>query len=1366
MPTATRLAFAWSVLLACVTMTVYAQDKKDQADDGIKPTSADGKVLNLDFEKGTLEDWKAEGQAFNGQPIKGDTVAPRRGDMRSGHKGDFWIGGYEKLFDAPVGTLTSVPFPVTQPFASFLFNGGEQPQTRAELVRQDTGEVFFKTSGENSEELKQVIVDLKGLAGKQIFIRLVDDHKGGWGHLNFDHFRFHSTKPAPTKSMLAKLVADEYPHSGLSADQAAKAMKLPPGFRVTVGAAEPDVKQPIAMAIDDRGRVWIAEAYEYPVKSKGKGRDRILIFEDKDGDGTLETRKVFTEGLNLVSGLEVGFGGVWVGAAPELMFIPDRDGDDAPDGPPQVLLDGWGLQDTHETLNAFIWGPDGWLYGCHGVFTSSLVGKPGTPIPQPGQAPPPPHEQRKYLDAAIWRYHPTRHTFEVFAEGTSNPWGVDFNDRGQAFCTACVIPHLFHIIPGARYQRQAGPHFNPYTYRDIETIADHRHYLGASPHGGNNRSDEAGGGHAHAGAMIYLGGAWPDQFRDQIFMNNIHGQRLNMDLLKPRGSGYVGSHGPDFLLTGDRASQILNLRYGPDGQAWMIDWYDMQACHTGDVKAHDRSNGRIYKIAHGDLKPVAVDLKHKTNDELVEMVLHPNDWYVRHARRILQERAAAGTIGRVARARLVEIATTHDDDTRRLRAIWALHVTSGVDAELTEKLLMDTSEYVRGWAIQLALNSEKPPGEKLLAKLDEMANEDLSPVVRLYLASACQKLSLEERRPILTSLVAHAEDAKDHNLPLMYWYAAEPLATVDAEQALAFGLSAGPTIPLIRDFMLRRIGSSDRPEALTALVRGLGQANQAELQLAFLQAIRAALRGQRRVDAPADWAAVSKTLDASTNPGVRLQARALGVTFGDPVAITAFRELAMTKSATDAARREAVDALIAANDKGLAPTLQKLIAEPPMRDIALRGLAQYDDPTSASVILAAYSGLSVDEKRVALGTLCSRPGYALALLGAIDQKKIPGTDLTADLVRQLQFLKDEKLQQQLTSIWGTVRETAADKLKLVETYKQLATQKGTPADQTLGRAIYQKTCQRCHVLYGVGNKVGPDLTGSNRANLDYLLSNIVDPSAVMAKEYQQTVIVTDNARVISGIVRSEDAKSVTIQTAESVVIIPRNEIDERVLSEKSMMPDDQLKPFTEHEVRSLIAYLTGKSQVAMLATRDNASTLFNGKDLMGWSGESDLWSVESGEIIGRTKGLAQNEFLVSDLSASDFRFTVEVKLVRNEGNSGIQFRSQPEGHEVKGYQADVGVGWWGKLYEELGRGLLWDRSGEAHVKNGDWNTYEIEAIGSNLQTKINGQLCVDLDDPKGARSGVFAFQLHSGGATEVRFRNLRLEVLEATALAK
>ncbi len=1327
---------------------------------GFKPKSRDGKALNLDFETGTLADWTAEGNAWEGQPIKGDTVYPRRNDMRSNHAGQYWIGGYEKFEDERTGTLTSAPFVVAHRYVTFLTNGGASAKTRVELVSKETGKPIYSVSGQESENMRQITVDLRGHLNKEVYVRLVDESTGHWGHLNFDHVRLHDKRPAAPTPTRIVLKQDQYPHAGLPAEEAAAAMKLPEGFQVKVGATEPQVQQPIAMAIDDRGRVWVAEAYEYPIRAKGeKGRDRILIFEDTDGDGSFDKRKVFYEGLNLVSGLEVGFGGVWVGAAPYLMFIPDRDGDDQPDAAPQILLDGWGYQDTHETLNAFIWGPDGWLYGCHGVFTHSRVGKPGTP-----------DKDRTPLNCGVWRYHPLKHKFEVFAHGTSNPWGVDFNDHGQAFITACVIPHLYHIIDGARYQRQGGRHFNPHTYRDITTIADHLHYLGATPHSGNSKSDEAGGGHAHAGAMIYLGGKWPAEYRNKLFMNNIHGQRLNMEILKPGGSGYIGSHAPDFLLTGDQASQILNLRYGPDGNAWMIDWYDMQACHRRDASVHDRTNGRIYKICYGASETSApeVPLASLSDLELAKLMLRKNDWYVRHARRVLQERAAAKPIDAAAVAFLKETLAGNDDDTRQLRAAWALHVTGALSGKEVDAMLAAASPFVRAWGVQLAMERVTATQEipqPLLKKFNQLAAGDDSPVVRLYLASAAQKLPLHARWDLLSALTSHKADASVHNLPLMYWYAAEPLAAADTGRALALAMSAGENIPLIREFMLRRIGSGGASESLAALVEGLGKAKSDALRLTYLKAIRTALAGQRQVKAPKGWAAISARLVDSKNQEVRLQATALGVTFGDAHAFALMRSQVMNPESDEQARLVALGALLDANDPGLTPTLISLLgAGSSLREAAIRGLAQYNDLTVAPALLKRYDSFTPQQQRIALGVLCGRANSGLALLKAIEARRIAGTDLTADLVRQLQFLRNEEINRLLQGVWGTARESAADKLKQMAELKALVqSTQHPPADMQLGRAIFARTCMKCHVLYGQGVKIGPDLTGSNRANIDYLLSNIVDPSAVMAKEYMPVIVVMADGRVVNGLVKAEDQNSITLQTSDSQLILPKDEIEERVQADKSMMPDDQLKQFSPHEVRSLIAYLRGKTQTPMLATTANASSIFNGKDLTGWKGQTGLWTVEQGELVGRTDGLKRNEWIVSDLSVQDFHLTLEVKLVDNAGNSGIQFRSQAEGSEVKGYQADIGKGWWGKLYEEHGRALLWDKSGEEHVKPGQWNTYEVIAQGHKITTRINGKTCVDLHDPMGAHRGILALQLHSGGKTEVRFRNFRLEVLKPDA---
>jgi putative membrane-bound dehydrogenase-like protein len=1312
-----------------------------RAQDGVLPVGKDGKPLNLDFETGTLKDWTAEGDAFVNQPIKGDTVSPRRADMKSQHQGNYWIGTYEVRGDKPQGTLTSVPFAVTHPWGSFLFAGGAHPTTVVELVRKDSGAVFFRTAGIETENLERHAVDLQPHQDKEIFIRLVDKHSGGWGHVNFDDFRFHSEKPKTTpRGKGLVLQPDAVAFSGLPPEKAAQVMTVPPGFDVKVFAGEPDVHQPIAMCLDDRGRVWVAEGFCYPIRRPEKdANDRIMIYEDVDGDGKFDKKTMFMEKLNLVSGLEVGFGGVWIGAAPHFLFVPMNPGEDKPSGPAQILLDGFGYQDTHETLNTFTWGPDGWLYGCHGVFTHSRVGKPGTP-----------DKDRIPMNAAVWRYHPTRHVFEIFAHGTSNPWGLDFNDRGQAFVEACVIPHGFHIIQGGRYQRQAGQHFNPYTYEDIKTIVDHFHYLGATPHSGNNKSDAAGGGHAHCGLMFYLGGSWPKEYRDQLFMGNLHGHRLNMDIPKTKGSGYVLSHGPDFLSANDAWARFINFRYGPDGNVYLLDWYDKQACHVGaNVGAWDRTNGRIYKICYRGTKWEPVDLAKKTDAELVELQLHPNDWYVRHARRILQERGR----NEATRRALRKIAHEHADETRRLRGLWALHATGGLEPGDVVAGLNSAMPYVRAWTIQLSC--EKGEVTDMSAKLlIDLAAREASPIVRLYLASALQRMPVERRAPILKELIRHAEDAGDHNLPLMYWYAAEPLAAKNPLEA--YQLVADSPIPKLAQFMVRRIAATGTPEALDVVV---GLLSGKERDRMILAELKETLKGRREVPMPKSWPAAFDVLMKNTDAKLREQALSLAVTFGDARALARLRDF-LSAASTDAdIRKNALDALVTARDAKLPPLLHGLLDNASLRGPALKGLASFDDPKTPAAILAVYPKMTLDEKRDALNTLASRPAYGKALFDAVAAKTLPASDISADLVRQLRNLNDKDLDRQLTEVWGITRATPADKAKLIAQHKK-ALSSAYEADLPLGRAVYARVCAQCHILYGVGGKIGPDITGSNRANLDYLLENIIDPSAVIPKEYAAHIVNLNSGRVVTGILKNETPTTVQVQTANELLTIAKSDIDARLPSALSMMPDDLVAKLPPSEFRALVAYLRNPTQTPLLATKDNVKEFYNGKDLTGWDGDPKLWSVENGEIVGRSPGLKENQFLRSHMLAGDFRLTLKVKLAPNAENSGIQFRSEAlPGGDVKGPQADVGAGWWGKLYEEHGRGLLWDKSGEAHVKLGEWNTYEIVAQGATVRTSINGQPCVNLTDAKLSRRGIFAFQLHSGGAMEVRYKEIQLEIL-------
>ena len=362
--------------------------------------------------------------------------------------------------------------------------------------------------------------------------------------------------------------------TGLSADdsdallpafEAAATCQVPEGFQVSVLASEPDIQQPIGFCIDDRGRLWVAEAYNYPVHSKKNGKDRIIILEDSDGDGKHDKRTIFFEGLNYVTGIEKGFGGVWIMTPPFLYFIPDRDNDDQPDGPPELLLDGFGNHDNaHNIANGFAWGPDGWLYGTHGRTNWSMIGKPGSK-----------DKQRQRFDGGVYRYHPTRHIWEPYADGTTNPWGIDWNDYGHAFITNCVNPHLFQVIQGAHYEPWRGRKSSQYAYQRIDTIADHLHFTGLSSFKtgrGSAEEDAAGGGHAHCGTMIYLGDSFPDNYRNTLFTNNVHGRRINSDVPVRSGSGYTASHAPDLMRATDPWFMGVTLAYGPSGEVYVSDW--------------------------------------------------------------------------------------------------------------------------------------------------------------------------------------------------------------------------------------------------------------------------------------------------------------------------------------------------------------------------------------------------------------------------------------------------------------------------------------------------------------------------------------------------------------------------------------------------------------------------------------------------------------------------------------------------------------------------------------------------------------------------------------------------------------------------
>ncbi len=847
----------------------------------------------------------------------------------------------------------------------------------------------------------------------------------------------------------------------------------------------------------------------------------------------------------------------------ERLFIPDRNGDDVPDGPPEVVLDGWSLKCKHNVFNALTWGPDGWLYGLNGITDTSHVGRPGTPA-----------DERIALNCGVWRYHPIRHTFEVVANGTTNPWGLDYDDYGQMFITNCVIEHLWHVVPGAHFKRMFGQDFNPHLYRLLETCADHIHWGGGawqSSRGGVGVHDKPGGGHAHTGCMVYLGDNWPSQYRGGVFMCNIHGNRVNHDTLERKGSGYLAKHAADFLYANDTWFRGLSLQYGPDGGVFVSDWCDTGECH--DYDDIHRENGRIFKVTHGKPTPWHGDLAKLSDAELVRLQLHKNDWFVRHARRLLQERAVAGKVNADARSELLTMLRQQTDTPKRLRALWALHAVGAVDEKLITELLDSPDEYLRAWAIILELE-DRDASSAILTRLAQMAAKDPSPFVRLYLASGLQRLPAAKRWAIAEALVRHGEDASDAYLPLMIWYGIEPLVDADPERFLM--LIGKARIPLIREYISRRLALAD---SLKNTVREAGQLDTAS-QADILRGMYDALNGRRQVPMPAEWPAVYRKLVQSPNAEVRDKAQLLAVLFGDADAMTAMRQTLQDAKAVPAARQSALQALLSKRSPDLLPVLQNLLDDKALRGPSLRALAAYTDDATPGRILKLYPTLTDDEKADAIQTLASRPAYALALLDAVEKGQVQRRDLSAFTVRQIQALKSKPVNDRLTQVWGTIRPASQEKASLLAKYKGLLTPEYIKtAEPSQGRLIFAKTCANCHTLFGEGGKIGPELTGAQRNNLDYLLENLIDPSALVGRDYQVTQIETQNGRTITGIIKEETDQVLTLQTQNELLRVPKADIAGRVLSPLSMMPERLLDNLKDEEVRDLIAYLGSPAQV-------------------------------------------------------------------------------------------------------------------------------------------------------------------------------------------
>ncbi len=821
----------------------------------------------------------------------------------------------------------------------------------------------------------------------------------------------------------------------MSAVEAAAKMKLPPGFKATVFAAEPDVQNPIAMAWDPRGRLWVAENYTYAESGKKFDlnlRDRILIFEDKDGDGHFDTRTVFTDELQMLTSVEVGHGGVWVMCPPQLLFIPDRDHNGVSDGPPEVVLDGLtGSPDMHHTFaNGLRFGPDGWLYGRCGASSSGEMGVPGTPA-----------EQRIPLRGTIWRYHPRRKVVEAISSGTTNPWGHDWDEHGELFFINTVNGHLWHDFAGAHFVRPHTLDPNPRAYALIDQHADHWHFDTAS--GWQKSRDGAaidlGGGHAHIGMMIYQGDNWPADYRGHLFTLNLHGRRANQEVLERYGSGYVGKHGTDFFVAEDPWFRGMEISYGPDGGVFVLDWSDTGECH--EYTGVHRTSGRIYKITYGGTAGRAAPGGHEVGravpsapqKQLDITTLSATELVkLRQARLELTARAETQPGGRAsarAATELRELFEKQTDVVVKLRALWTLYCIDAADEPLLLAQLRDPNEHIRTWAIRFLTDtwpldtvmSQRPQVASFLTpltalkKLTGLAQTDSSGLVRLALASTLQRLPTALRSRLAAPLMAHREDANDHNLPLLIWYGLIPLGDVDPD--VLASLAGKCELPVTRKFIARRLAEDieKNPAPLNGLLK-LTATRPAAFQADILNGMTEGLTGWRKAIKPAAWNALATRLADSSDALLRDRVRDLGVLFGDGRALEAVKKVALNDHADLAARKVALQTLIDNHAPDLRSLCEQLLNEQFLNPVAARGLASFDDPAVGAKLVKAYRRFHPSERGQLFSALVSRPSFASALLDAVAEGKIPRADISAFHARQIRSLNDTTLNKKLTEV--------------------------------------------------------------------------------------------------------------------------------------------------------------------------------------------------------------------------------------------------------------------------------------------------------------------------------------------------------------
>jgi len=957
-------------------------------------------------------------------------------------------------------------------------------------------------------------------------------------------------------------------------------MTVAAGLEVQSVAAEPLVRKPVSITFDDRGRLWVLQYLQYPHPNglkpvevdqylrttydripepppKGpKGRDRITILEDTDGDGVADRSKDFLNDLNLASGMALGYDGVYVTQPPYLLYYADKNHDDTPDGPPEVLLTGFGMNDAHAFANSLTWGPDGWLYGAQGSTVTAKI-------------------RGIEFQQGIWRFHPRTHEFELFAEGGGNTWGIEFDPFGQLFAGGNTTEPLCHHVQGAYYIKGFGKHgplHNPYTFGYFPPVK-HQGFLGSALTGGN---------------IQYQGGLLPERFHDAVIYPNLRVNAMRVARLKPVGSTFETHFQEDLILSSDPWFRPADNLVGPDGALYLADWCDNHIAHSSPKNItqwyQPHETGRIWRVVPSGMKPPPLGglsneflpTSQQSLQQLIRMLEHPNAWYWREALRLLAERRDPNAIPLLT-ASLGQTDANGSDERITVRKLWALAVSGGITESIALQQLKHHSPHVRSWTIRW-LGDSKSVSPEIAAAFAEIATHDPSPSVRSQLACTCKRLKGSIGLPIVAKLCTRTEDLVDPHLPLLLWWAVEDKAISDRDLTLQlFASTAAWRQPLIQSVILERLIkrylAEDTPEDYAACATIWSAARTPEDRERLIQAMELQMAGRRLAAMPPHLGPAMRSLMFVSAPSSSVLRLCVRLNIEGAEVMAADR---MVDPKLPAADRAAFVRTLAEikSPHNLDAFLQLLEADGPpvLVEAVLAALQSVEDDRVPTTILKRYAKLPPNLKDRGRDILISRPTWAARLVSSVESGIIDPKDVGLDQVRRILLHQDTSLNARAEKLWGRVRAlTNREKAGRIEAISRLMN-KGS-ADVVRGKLLTQKLCLNCHQLFGEGQKVGPDLTAVDRKNLNILLTNIVDPSSVIREGFGQYVVETQDGLVLTGLIAESSADSITILDAKNIrTTVARSRIEEMKASEASIMPESILDSLTDQEIRDLIRY--------------------------------------------------------------------------------------------------------------------------------------------------------------------------------------------------